>query len=58
MTSAEGKEVILNGWKTAGKYDTIRFGTGKLSAMDLYQDTYHFVNESNILVATNLEAVC
>ena len=28
ITSAEGKEVILNGWKAAGIYDAIRLGIG------------------------------
>ena len=28
IISAEGKEVILNGWEATGMYDTIRFGTG------------------------------
>ena len=57
ITSAEGKEAILNGWKAACIYDAIRLGIGKLSAMDLYHID-HLVNESNISIATNLEAVC
>ena len=58
ITSVEGKEVILNGWKAAGIYDAIRVGIGKLPVMDPYHDIDPLVNESNILVATNLEAVC
>ena len=57
ITSAEGKEVILNGWKAAGIYDAIRVGIGKLPAMDPYHDIDPLVNESNIPVDTNLEAV-
>ena len=52
ITSAEGKKVTSKGWKTAGIYDTIHLGIGKLPAMD------PLVNESNIRIATNLEVVC
>ena len=57
ITSVEGKEVILNGWKAAGIYDAIRVGIGKLPVMDPYHDIDPLVNESNIPVDTNLEAV-
>ena len=57
ITSAEGKEVIINGWKADGIYDAIRLGIRKLPAMDPYHDIDPLVNESNIPVATNLEAV-
>ena len=58
IISAGGKEAILNGWKATGIYDAIRLGIGKLPVMDLYHDIDHLVNESNISVGTNLEAVC
>ena len=52
ITSAEGKKVTSKGWKTAGIYDAIHLGIGKLPAMD------PLVNESNTPIATNLEVVC
>ena len=58
ITSAEGKEVILNGWKAASIYDAIRLGIGKMPPMDPYHDIDPLVNEIDIAVATNLEAVC
>ena len=58
ITSAEGKKVILNGWKVTGTYDGIRIGIEKLPAVDLYYDIDPLVNESNIAGAKNLEAVC
>ena len=56
--TAGGKEVILNGWKSADIYDAICLGIGKLQAMDPYHDINPLVNESNIPIPTNLEAVC
>ena len=58
ITSAEGKKIILNGWKATGIYDAIRLGIGKLPTVDPYHDIDPLVNESNIPVAKNLEAVC
>ena len=57
ITSAEGKELTLNGWIVVKIYDTISLDIGKLPALDRY-DTDPLVNESNIPVATNLKAVC
>ena len=57
ITSAEGKEVTLNGWIVVSIYDTISLDIGKLPAMDPYHDIDPLVNESNIPVATNLKAV-
>lgn len=51
ITSAEGKKIILNGWKATGIYDAIRLGIGKLPTVDLYHDIDPLVNESNIPVA-------
>ena len=56
-TSAEGKKIILNGWKATSIYDAIRLGIGKLPTVDPYHDIDRLVNESNIPVAKNLEAV-
>ena len=50
--------IMLNGGKAAGIYDAIRLGIGKSSAMNPYHDINLLVSESNIPVATNLEAVC
>ena len=58
ITSAEGKELTLNGWIVVKIYDTISLDIGKLPALDRYYDTDPLVNESNIPVATNLKAVC
>ena len=58
ITSAEGKEAIWNEWKAAGIYDAIHLEIGKLPAMDPYHHIKPLVNESNIPIATNLEAVC
>ena len=58
ITSAEGKEVILNRWKATSTYDAIRLGIWKLPAIDPHHDIDPLMNESNIVVATNLEAVC
>ena len=57
ITSAEGKELTLNGWIVVKIYDTISLDIGKLPALDRYYDTDPLVNESNIPVATNLKAV-
>ena len=51
ITSAEGKEVILNGWKVADIYDVIRLGIGKLPVMDPYHDTEPLVNERSCVSA-------
>ena len=58
ITSAEGKEVTLNGWIVVNIYDAISLDLGKLPAMDPYHDIDPLVNESNIPVATNLKVVC
>ena len=50
--------IMLNGGKAAAIYDAICLGIGKSSAMNPYHDINLLVSESNIPVATNLEAVC
>ena len=57
ITSAEGKEVILNEWKATGIYDAITLVLEKCQLCP-YHDIDPLVNESNIPVTTNLEAVC
>ena len=49
---------ITAGGKSADIYDAICLGIGKLQAMDSYHDINPLVNESNIPIPTNLEAVC
>ena len=58
ITLAEGKEVILIGWKAAGIYNAILLGIRKMPPMDPYHDINNLVNESNIPVAINQVAVC
>ena len=38
ITSSDGREVILNGWKAAGIYDAVRLGSSFLQSLDPFQD--------------------
>lgn len=38
MTTDEGKEVILNGWKASGITEALKRGLNQLSSIDPYQD--------------------
>ena len=38
MTTAQGKEIIDNGWKAAGIADTVRLGLSKLPRIDPFND--------------------
>ena len=56
ITSSEGKEIVVNGWKTAGIYDALELGRKKLPSIDPFQDIDPLVIGSN--VDTNVSAVC
>jgi len=56
ITSAEGKQVVLNGWKAAGIYDALKLGSSKLPSIDPFHDIDPLIIESSI--GTNVEAVC
>ena len=38
MTTAQGKEIIDNGWKAAGIADAVHLGISKLPAIDPFKD--------------------
>ena len=38
MTTTKGQEVISNGWKRSGIYDSITLGSSKLPALDPFSD--------------------
>ncbi|XP_057303392.1 uncharacterized protein LOC130640840 [Hydractinia symbiolongicarpus] len=38
ITSADGREVVLNGWKASGIYDAVRMGSTSLESLDPFQD--------------------
>ena len=38
MTTTKGQEVISNGWKRSGIYDSITLGSSKLPALDPFRD--------------------
>ena len=58
ITSAEGKDTILNGWKTAGIYDAIRLGLKNLPSINPFHDIEPLISEDTTPLATNLDAVC
>ena len=57
MTSAEGKIIIINGWKTAGIHDALQLGSSNLPNIDPFHDIDPLV-EDGVPIETNLEAVC
>ena len=56
VTSAEGKKIVLNGWKAAGIYDALKLGGSKLPSIDPFHDIDPLILENS--VDTNVEAVC
>lgn len=58
ITSAEGKTIIMNGWKEAGIFDALRLGSSKLPNIDPFHDIDPLVVENDTIAETNLEAVC
>ena len=38
ITCKTGAEIILNGWKAAGIYDTLEIGAAALPSLDSFQD--------------------
>lgn len=56
ITSAEGKEIVLNGWKVAGIYDALKLGSNKLPNIDPFHVIDPLVIES--YVDTNIDAAC
>ena len=38
MSSAEGKEIIISGWKKSGIFDAIQLGSGGLPPLDPFAD--------------------
>jgi len=38
ITSSDGREVVLNGWKASGIYDAVRMGSASLDSLDPFQD--------------------
>ena len=40
MTTTKGQEVISNGWKRSGIYDSITLGSSKLPALDPFSDIW------------------
>ena len=58
IASAEGKEVVINGWKSAGIYEALKHGSKKLPNMDLFHDIDPLMGDNLTTVETNLDAAC
>ena len=56
ITSIEGKEIVLNGWKVACIYDALKLGSNRLPNIDPFHDIDPLVIESD--VDTNIDAAC
>ena len=56
--TARGKEIVINGWKSAGIYYTLNHGSKKLPNKDLFHDIDPLMGDNPTTVETNLDAVC
>ena len=57
ITSAEGKEVVLNGGKATGIYDALNLGSSKLPNIDHFHEIDPLLVHNAIHDETNLDAV-
>ena len=58
ITSAEGKEIVINGWKSAGVYIALKHSSKILPNMDPFHDINPLLDKNPTTVETNLDAVC
>ena len=57
ITLAEGKEIDINGWKSAAIYDALKHDSKKLPTMDPSHDIDPLMGNNPTTVETNLNAV-
>ena len=55
---AKGKQIVVNGWKSAAIYDTLKHGSKKIPNMDPFNDTDPVMGDNPTTVETYLDAVC
>ena len=58
ITSTDGKDIIVNGWKASGIYDANRLGLDKLPSSDPFHDIDPLIEHDATPSALNLDAVC
>ena len=58
ITSAEGKEIVINGWKSTPIYDALKREGKKLPNMDPFPNIDPLMGDNPTTVETNLDTVC
>ena len=58
ITSAEGKEMVINGWKSARIYDALKHEGKKLPNMDPFPNIDPLMGDNPTTAETNLDTVC
>ena len=57
ITSVERKEIVINGWKSVGIYDALKYDNKKLPNTDAFQDIDPLMGDNPTSVEINFDAV-